>query len=197
MGPNLDLVEKVNRTYEMMMEEDPTQREHMKTGHKNFVFTAVYFLYVGNREEEAARWYKYLAEKYPQATQDKNGNKMSLDEFAIAQMVGDVSETDVNRTTQAIQGLLAKSYDSLALGDDDKSVNYELMAKKIWNRFQSEIKGSEGRIGLPPLEELKKSGSRSGVRSGTSLSPAMQARLRSQLGMPAPTNAPPRVEIKP
>ena len=196
LGPNLDLVDKVNRTYEVMMDEDPTQRDHIKTGHKYFVFTAVYFLYVGNRMKEAARWYAYLAEKYPQAILGPNQKKLSLDDFAIMQMMGDVTETDVNKTSQAIQGLLASSFVQLALDDDDRALNYANMAQRIWTRFQSEIQGSEGRIGLPPMDELKRVVRERIFDPERGFSPAMAARLRTKLGESAPTNAPPEVEIK-
>ena len=196
LGPNLDLVDRVNHTYETMMDEAPTEREHMKTGHKNFIYNAVYFLYVGNRQKEAARWYAYLAEKYPVAILGPNKKKLSLDDFAIMQMMGEVTETDVNKTSQAIQGLLATAFVQLALDDDDAALNYQRMAEKIWVRFQSEIKGSEGRIGLPPMDELKKVVRERVFDPERGFSPAMAGRLRSKLGMSAPTNAPP-VEATP
>ncbi len=193
LGPNLDLVEKVNGIYETMMNEDPTQREHMKTGHKNFLFTAVYFLYTANRQAEAKRWYDYLAEKYPQAVLDKNKKKLPLDEFAIAQAMGDVTETDKNKTTQLILGYLRHSYDALAQDEDDMALNYERMAQRIWNRFQSEIKGAEIRVGLEPMNELKRIVREEVFDPERGVSPETAARLRTKLGLPATTttNAPP------
>lgn len=196
LGPNLDLTEKVNHTYEAMMDEDPTQREHMKTGHKNFLFSAVYFLYVGNRQKEAAKWYAYMQEKYPQAALDANKKKMSLDDFAIMQMMGDVTETDRNKTTQAILGLLTSSYLQLALDEDDASENYARMAQRIWTRYQSEIKGGEIRIGLDSMDTLKRVVRERVFDPDHGFSPEMQKRLRSKLGEVAPTNAPPAIETK-
>jgi hypothetical protein len=163
----------------------------MKTGHRNFLLSAVYFLYVGNREKEAARWYAYLQEKYPQAVLDKNGKKMSLDNFAIREMMGDVSETDHNKTTQAIQGLLMSSFSQLAQDDDDRALRYANMAQQIWTRYQSEIDGSTVRVGLDSMDTLKRVVRDQVFDTERGFSPEMRARLRSKLGMAAPTNAPP------
>lgn len=196
LGPNLDLVEKVNRIWENMMEEDLTQKEHMKTGHKNFLFNAVYFLFVANRQKEAVYWYNYLAKLYPQAVLDKNGKKMPLDEFAIAQVMGEVTETDVNKTTGLIMGYLRYSYDALAQDDDDLSANYERMAQAIWNRFQKEIEGAQDRVGLKEMKELKRVVREEMLDSEHGMPPELVARLRTKLGISAPTNAPP-VEASP
>ncbi|MEO6034798.1 MAG: hypothetical protein ABIQ35_06060 [Verrucomicrobiota bacterium] len=191
LGPNLDLMEKANHTYEMMMEDDPSKRDLVKTGHKNFLLTGVYFLYTGNREKEAAKWFAYLQEKYPQAVLDANKRKMSLDEFAIAQMMGDVTETDSIKTTQAIMGLLTSKYYQLALDDESASLNYANMAQKVWSRYTAEVKGTGDRIALKPMVELNRV-----VREklfdpeNSMFSPQMIAQLRSRLGESAPTNAP-------
>ena len=196
LGPNLDLVEKVNRAYETLMDEDPSQREHMKTGHKNFLFNAVYFLYVANRKTEAKRWYDYLEKNYPQAVLDKNKKKLPLDEFAIEQAMGDVTETDVNKTTSLILGLLTTSSMDLAQDEDDRALNYELMAQKIWKRYQSEVKGTGDRIALKPMTELKRVVHEKLFDPENGLSPQMAAQLRTKLGLSAPTNAPPASETK-
>ncbi len=196
LGPNLDLVEKVNHTYETMMEEDLTQKEHIKTGHRNFLVNAVYFLYMDYREAEAKRWYQYLEQNYPQALVHKSGKKLSLDELAIVFLTEDVGETDVNKTTAAIQGLLHRSYVELALDDDDRAAKSEAMAKQIWNRFQSEIKGTGDRVALKPLQELKRVVRDRMLGPESSVSPEVQARIRTKLGISASTNAVP-VEAAP
>lgn len=191
LGPNLDLMEKVNQTYETMMNEDLTQKEHMKTGHKNFVFSGVYFLYLANRKTEAQRWYAYLEKNYPQALLDKDQKKLSLDEFVIAQYAGDVTETDQIKTTAIIEGLFANSFSELAQGNNDDASNYAGMAQKIWDRFEKEVKGSEKRVGLAPLKKIRQDVLERVLNPESGFVPEMSARLRTALGMPAPkTNAP-------
>jgi hypothetical protein len=193
LGPNLELVEKVNGTWESLMDEDLTQKEHMKTGHKNFLINAVYFLFIANRQAEAARWFEYLGKTYPKAVLDKNQNKYFLEDFAIAQMSEDVGETDVNKTTALIQGLLHTAFYELALDEDDRAANYERLAQKIWNRYQAEIQGAEKRVGLKPMPELKRVVREQIFSPESRFSPAMQDILRTKLGISAPasTNAPP------
>ncbi len=190
LGPNLDLVEKVNGTYEAMMAEDPDNKS-IDTGHKNFLLNAAYFLFVGNRQKEAARWYAYLQEKYPQAALSKDGRKVPLEEFAIGLVTEDVGETDVNRITALIEGLLQTAYIELAQDEDDRALNYERMAQKIWNRYQGEIKGSEKRVGLKSMDEFKRIVRERLFDVENGVSPEMAARLRTKLGISAATNAPP------
>ena len=199
LGPNLDLVGNVNRVYETMSAEDPANAS-IKTGHKNFLVNAIYFLYVDYREAEAKRWYKYLEEHYPQALVHQSGKKLSLDEFVIVMMTEDVGETDVNKTTANIQGLLHRSFIELALDDDDRALSSSALATKIWNRFQSEIKGSEGRVGLKPLDEMKRIVRDQMLGPESSVSPEIQSRIRTKLGISTPvetsTNTPPVAPIQ-
>ena len=67
LAPNLDLIPKVNDAYLQMYAEetDPGQKDGILTAHRNFLRDAVYFLYENNRMAEAAKWFKYLGEKYP------------------------------------------------------------------------------------------------------------------------------------
>jgi len=66
-SPNLDIIPNANRAYEEMMDQDAEMRDHIKTGHRNFLKTAVYFLYTHNRLADSAKWFRYLKEKYPGA----------------------------------------------------------------------------------------------------------------------------------
>ncbi|HEX3889548.1 MAG TPA: hypothetical protein VHX90_01750, partial [Verrucomicrobiae bacterium] len=59
-APNLDLIPRVNDAYEQMMREDPTDKDNIATGQRNFLSDAVYFLYENNRIADAAKWYKIL-----------------------------------------------------------------------------------------------------------------------------------------
>jgi hypothetical protein len=191
LGPNLDIVEKVNETWVKMMDEDPSQRDHMKTGHKNFLINATYLLYAANRQAEAARWHDYLQKNYPKAVLDKNNKKLSLEEFAIEQVTTDVGETDVNKTTALILGFLRSSYIELALDNDDNAVNFQRMAQEVWNRYQKDIEGAQDRVGLESMNVLKRIAREQIFDPERGVSPEMADRIRTKLGIPAPTNPPP------
>ena len=63
--PNLEIIPKVSAAYEQAFDEDVNSRENIKTAHRNFLRDAVFFLYTYNHQADAIRWYKYIAEKYP------------------------------------------------------------------------------------------------------------------------------------
>ena len=57
--------------------------------HRNFLRDAVYFLYENNRMADAAKWFKFLGEKYPDNTIIENDTNsfprnLTLDEYAVA-----------------------------------------------------------------------------------------------------------------
>jgi hypothetical protein len=195
-GPNLDMIENANRAYLDMMEQDAEYRDHIKTGHRNFLRDAVYFLYTHNRMTEAKRWFQQLQEKYPDMpllltrTQSLPGS-LSLDEYAIARVTEDASETSTDRTKAILEGLWGSSFYNLALGEDDQAEGYARMAQKIWNRFQQQIAGQESRVGLPPLETLRREVLDQMLNSTNELNAQFIAQLRTRLNLPLPTNAPP------
>ena len=67
LAPDLDLIPKANDSYLKMYAEEPDagQKNSILQGHRNFLRDAVKYLYQNNRMAEAAKWFKYLGEKYP------------------------------------------------------------------------------------------------------------------------------------
>ena len=68
------------------MEFEPDMLQNLETAHKNFLKTAVYFLYSYNRLAFANQWFQYMVKKYPGAVPDGQ----TLDEFALAKVTEDV-----------------------------------------------------------------------------------------------------------
>jgi hypothetical protein len=161
LAPNLALIPKVNAAYETEMAEDTNAAPHIATGHRNFLRNAVYYLYEDNQIAAAQKWYKYLGEKYP----DKwivDGTTylpkdLTLDEYCVARIQGDVKDTSHDDTTAAVKGMISRSYESLALGDDDRAAGYMLLAHAIWNNYTAKMKkdrASLTRVGLSPFPDL-------------------------------------------
>ena len=186
-GPNLDIIPNANRAYEDMMEQVPEWRDHIKTGHRNFLKSAVYFLYTHNRLAEAGKWFRYVKEKYPESMPAE----LSLEEYAIEQVTTDVSETSHVRVTSAIEGLLGQSFYNLAIGEDAQATGYHNLALKVWQRYQSKTEQSRERVGLVPFNQIKEE-----VRQrmldpqSEMLSPVLIRQLLTVLGLSA-TNTPP------
>jgi hypothetical protein len=200
-GPNLALIPNVNRAYETMMEEDEEWRDHISTGHRNFLKDAVYFLYTHNRHREAQRWMDYLLDRYPDVMVEDVRvagyelvpmRDVSLDEYAVIRVTEVVGETSNERIRAVVEGLLINAYYHLAIGEDDQGVAYNLLAENVYARFQGRAIDAEAtqRIGLPPMSRMKEEALSLFEQT---YSPMLVARLRTKLGLPprAAGNAPP------
>jgi hypothetical protein len=199
LGPNLALIPKVNKAYETMMGEDLKFANNIATAHRNFLRSAIYFLYQDNRVAEAAKWFRYLGEKYPDkpiidGDPGSFPRNVTLDQYAVACVQGDINDTSQERTTAAVAGLLAQAYRALALGQDDRYAGFRLLAARVYERYQAEIsdrKSNQQRIGLPPFADINRAVLDQLLDPQEGVLFAARAIIRSQLGMPGETNPPP------
>jgi len=199
LGPNLALVSRANDTYEVMIRADARYSNNIAIAHRNFLRSAVYFLYEDNQVAAAAKWFRYLGEKYPdkpiiEGDPDSLPRNVTLDQFALACVQGDIKDTSQERTTAAVAGMLMRAYSALALGEDDRYAGYRLLANKIYEHFQAEISDRATnlqRIGLPPFADINRAVLERVLDPQQGMPYAARAIVRSQLGMPAETNAPP------
>jgi hypothetical protein len=199
-GPNLDIVPKVSAAYEEAADEDKPNRDHIQKAHRNFLRDAVYFLYVNNRIADAAKWYKYLGEKYPNVhviEGDTNSlpSKVSLDRYAVSKVEEDISETSRDRVKSALEGLLVNAFMSLVVDEDQRAAGFKLLAGKIWQTYMDQIaKERIDAIGFRPLKEMEQEVLARLLDPGEGADPEIRAVLRTKLGMPAeppqPTPAP-------
>jgi len=199
LAPNLDLIPKANDSYLQMCAEetDPGKKDDILRAHRNFLRDAVYFLYENNRMADAAKWFKYLGEKYPdQPIIDKQPDSLpknvTLDEYAIAVVNIDVSETSQERVTSAVQGMLVHAYEDLAIGQDDRAAGFQLLADKIYARYNAQMGRDQPRAKLPSMNDLKRNVLDLLLDPQKGLPFAARAVIRTQLGMQAETNAPPQ-----
>ena len=203
-GPNLDIIPKVSAAYEQAAAEDKDNHDHILRAHRNFLRDAVYFLYEHNRIADATRWFNYLGKKYPdKLIIDNNTNSLpanlTVDEYAVARIIEDVSETSRDRVKAAVEGMFVNSYSSLAIDEEERALGYKLLAGKIWNAYMSKIpKERIEAIGLPPIEQINREVLTRMLNPEHGVPVQVRAILRSKLGMPAEstvpsatTNAPP------
>jgi len=216
LEPNLDLAGKANDAYLQLYDEEtqPNQKNGILKAHRNFLKDAVYFLYENNRMADATKWYKLLGEKYPDNTildNDTNSypRNLTLDEYAVARVQSELGDTSQERTTGVIEGLIARSYYELAIGQDDRSAGFRRLARRVYDNYMKKIGKMQSnleRVGLPPFDVMNRTVLNKLLDSQEPVLPfAARAVLRTQLGMPAEsatTNAPPTtmtntVEIAP
>lgn len=205
-GPNLDIIPNVNRAYEGQMEEAPDEKDKMETGHRNFLRQAIYTLYVHNRIAEAAKWFKYLGEKYPNKPiidTDPNSfpRTLTLDEYAVASIQEDISETSRDRVKAAVEGLLRNAYVSLALDQDDRYAGFRLLAQKVVATYGEKIPQNRAEaIGLPPLKTISEEVLNKMLDPEGGVPPEARAIIRTKLNMgaePKTTNAVPETVVAP
>jgi hypothetical protein len=202
-GPNLDMIGNANRVYEEMMEEQlkvtPGEgiKEHLGTGHRNFLVRVVHDLYLHNRLTEAQKWFEYMARKYPFEVEGYN----TVDEYAIGRFVEEVGYDKPDqlpgsrdRIKAMVEGLLTQYYQNLAMGEEDTAIARERYARRIWMAHWQKIsepnmKSIVERVKLPPYQEIME-----GVLQQTlaRLTPYLQSVLLTRLGREAaPTNTAP------
>ncbi len=198
LGPNLDLVDKVNQAYEtnILEETDIGQREGIRRAHRNFLRDAVYYLYEDNRIAEANKWFKYLGEKYPdkpiiENQPDSLPKTLTLDEYAVAVTQIDIGETSQDRVTSALMGMLTRAYYNLACGEDDRYENLKRLVIKVYQRYVAKTASYNGnkRIPLPPFDTMNKTVIDGLLDPKNGIPYAARAVLRTQLGLPAETAA--------
>ena len=186
LSPHLDLAEKANAAYERMMIEDEANRDIVERAHRNFLREVIFLMYSYNRFPEAQRWMSYARDRY----QDVIPPDVSLDEFALANLTENFTSFTQDRLRALVDGMLTQSYLSQAVGEEDRALGLREMARRIVNYYQETIAGQEERLTLGSLSELAARKRDELLRPG-GLDPVLQARLRTALGLPPPTNAPP------
>lgn len=208
-GPNLDIIPKVSAIYEQAADEDKPNHDHILRAHRNFLRDAVYFLYIYNRIQEAAFWYKYLCTQYPnQMLLDTRFSSyptnVTLDEYAVTRVQDDVTEAmDRKRIEAVIEGLLVNSFTSLVIGQDERAAGLKLLAEKVRAIYVSKTEARTNAIPIPKLENVQEEILRRLLDPEHGLSYPERSVLRTKLGMgpepppaatPTPsgaTNAPP------
>jgi hypothetical protein len=199
LEPNLDLVGKVNDAYVTLMNQDEKYRDNISNAYRNFLKDAVYFLYENNRVSEATKWYKILGEKYPNkflldADQNSFPTNTTLDEYAVGRVQSELGDTSQERITGVIEGLLVRSYYALAIGQDDRSAGYRLLARKVYDSYMKKISkmaSNVARVGLPPFDVMNRTVLNKLLDTQKPVLPFdARAVLRTQLNMPAEPIAP-------
>jgi hypothetical protein len=194
LWPNLALVPKINAAYEKMVAEQPDS--NFQTAHKNFLKEAIPLLYVNGQLPQANLWFEYLKKNFTNSFVGKQAN-ISLKDFVVATIAEDDNETDPNRVMGNLSGMFMQEFESYLTDQDETAVNYENLAKKVWNHYTEKIGTiSKQRLPLPPLTEIRQRvlDMLLDPRTGR-LNAYSRNLLRTKLGLKAPssTETPPPV----
>lgn len=198
-GPNLEIIPNVSAAYEQAAQEDEKNRDHILRAHKNFLKDAVYFLYLHNRLADAAKWYQYLGQHYPDAQMIDNKpnslpSQISVDQYAVSRVQEDVDETMArDRIKATIEGMLASAYQSMVLGEDDRAAGLRLLAEKVRTTYESKTSVRKEALALEPIEVIQREVLTRLLDPEHGFPPEVRATLRLKLGMePEPPSAAPQ-----
>lgn len=196
LGPNVDMSERANEAYLENMQFDPENFAQVQTSHKNFLRNLPYYFYLEGRTKEAVRWFNYLREQYPGAVPEG----MDLEAYVVSKISEYAGETNQDKSTAILKGLVTRYYLDLATDEDDRAATMLRLAQKARSRYMGEIgKGQDVRIFLPEIPDLLRTVRDELLSPQSGIVPEVQAMLRTRLGLSAETNsvAPVRVPLVP
>jgi hypothetical protein len=185
------MIPNASKAYEKAMQDDPEMRDHIATAHRNMIRDAIYFLFTYNREKEANQWLTYGRQRYGTNAFPTN---LRVEQYALMRLGEDVNETSMDRTIALIEGLLTQYFVNLALGEDDRAINFERMAKLARQNFVTRTainKSSAIRLVLPEIDTTKREILGHLLDPEKGIETELQLQLRTRLGLPAATNPPP------
>jgi hypothetical protein len=191
-GPNLDIIPNVNKAFEQQEAEDPKDAEHMGIPHRNFLLDAIYILHLHNRKAEAAKWFKYVADKWPDKAMVENmpetlPRNISLDDYVLQAVQVEINSLPMDKTKAVLEGLEEQALRALAVGDDEGFISADGLAQKISGLYKQKIDNAKAneRLELPTLIEIRTDVLQRMLNGG--LEPDVEKALREKMSQ---TNAP-------
>jgi hypothetical protein len=181
-GPNLEIVKHVSDAYLEQANAEPDKNQHIFTGHRNFLLTAVYFLYSYNRVNAAKEWFAYAQKQYPDYQPIQN---VSMEQYAFDRVQEEVGSTDPNRIRAVIEGYLETHLIDLAVGEEGHAEVMTNLAVRIHDRYMAAVGDkSVKRVGIPPLKETGEVVLKRLVSPQYGLNPILRAQLMTRLRLP-------------
>jgi len=200
-GPNLAMVDNASRAYldQINAEEEEGMRESFQRAHRNFIRDAVYFLYTYNRMGEARKWFSYVQQTYGTNAYVNLGTNPTLEEYALSRIGEDINETSRDRVKAIIEGTIESSYANLVGGEPDQFQGLMLFAEKIHANFQARTthRSAKQRLPLGSFAEIKREVALRLLDPNAGYDPDFQARLRTELNLPADFGLPANPGIPP
>lgn len=188
-GPNLVAIPVANEGYEEMIESAKDSADNVKNAHANFLKQAITDLYTHNREQDAARWHDYLAKKYPNRY-TKPGQDVT--QFVL-ERYKELMDLGKDKIQSAIEGMFARHFYELAIGEDDRAQGYVRLIQQIHKEYAKRVERSErDRVDLPPLAKLRELvlGRLINAPAGEGWNPQLRLQLLTVLRLPVPRDAP-------
>ena len=115
-----------------------------------FLEKVIILAYTMNNLPVAQKYYMYLKDKYP----GEIGN-LSFPDYVASTFVTRLDEAYISEITDILFGILYQSYWSLAIGEDERAVGLQSLAKVIYERTAKKLPSFQTLF--PTFDALKKS----------------------------------------
>ncbi len=166
MMPDFGYIEPMHRKYIEMgpIYADPETGEKvenrtaeiLRSGHINFLETAIVALYLAGREEEAVKYWDYLAVHYPDQFTGKMNERYQVPFRVFIQDLIDEHAGSMRETTMFLHSLFYDAYLSLAAGHGNDFRNRMRSAFELYEDYMRENRDDrEARRTLPPFEQMR------------------------------------------
>ena len=176
LSPDLKVAPILNAYYEEIIQnlEDEDIATGTKNSHRDFLREVILLSYTMNNLSVAHKYYVYMKDKYP----NEIGN-LSFPDYIASKFITRLDEASIPEITNILFGFLYQSYWSLAIGEDERSLGLQSLAKTIYERTSQKL--SRFQKLFPTFDILKKSSLEASL---TMLPPQLATSLRSRLGIP-------------
>ena len=139
---------------------------------------------------DAAKWFKYLGEKYPDKTiidGDFNSypRNVTLDQYAVACVQEDINDLSKDRVQTILEGLLTTSYMSFVLDQDDRAEGLRVLAQKAWQKYMSGVPAERTSALAISFKDLDLTVRNRLLNPTNGMPPEAAAILRTKLNIPA------------
>lgn len=168
--PNLSVVDAVQDSYLLAMEQNPTVPS-FKHAYQNFMSRAVLTMFSYGQYTKAREYYDILRKKY------KKGHKaghMSFEQFVYANWYEEIKDVGFKQAQDLIGGMILKACILLAYGDTTAADSHLRMAEICYNRYNADR--PEARVQLMSFAKMKSEIARTVMKS---LPPDLAARLKA------------------
>ncbi|MFA6814683.1 MAG: hypothetical protein WCS73_00095 [Lentisphaeria bacterium] len=148
MTPNIEIVDAVRDSYKKAMDlyQDTNS---VKSAYVNFVVDAIVTLFEFGKKEKAQEYMDMGKKLNPQRF------KGNIDDFVLKELAEDMDSSSYQQAQGAVQGYLMNAYYQLAIEEDEVAENYLQIAKKLYDKYQKAVEGTERRRGLPPWRQMQ------------------------------------------
>ena len=181
---NIDIIDKVNMTYEKIKSLVPEKEDYVGRGQEFFLHDAVYFLYLNNRIDDAKMWYEKLRTDFPDG--HTWVRDMSMDDFVLLRIQKQVNAATPYKNKALIEMYVARSYYYLALGEQERAEGYARFAKKAYDAYHKRLSSDYMKQvqGLSTYEQIRTAALINCLSGEGMFNKTMAERLRVAMGLP-------------